>query len=573
MIRDASGHVLGMRQLQSHEADCRSLGEAVAVAPDGSFVAVGGGRDGAVLVHRTSDGALVGGLAGSPPGPPGPGRGTQGGAVAFGLDGLLYAGSVAGPVRVVDPATSTVLRTLPAPPLSTNQHLAVGRDGVVVGGGNEALVATGIAGVLWTVDLRGTHPDPCPALAVNESGGSLYCGTGFGVVEERDRGTGRPTGARFDPQLGRVGGLAVTPDGRELVAFGGEVAAVSRWRLDGSGPVTQRVAAGHVLFDGWDPAGGPAVVVARRSAGATVDTDFDDFALWDPVADHETDSLATSLLGTGWAGAGTLVGLDPRTESFGWYDANARRRVAGPEVGTGCEHLWASAGGERAYCGFSDGQVWTIDPGKRTRTGARIQVAGPVRSVSATAGGRLVVVTAATPEGPVTTVHDGGTGEAVGPELVGPHITGVSLDGTLVGATGGTVTRYDLGTGEPLADLPGARGEVTTLQFSRDGSVLLTTALDQTVSLIDVASGTRLGDPVGTASPMVYPGYLRPDGLALAVNAVDGVAVWDLEQDHLLRAACGVAGRNLTRTERAAHLPGTAPYRATCPGLPAAPPT
>jgi hypothetical protein len=174
-------------------------------------------------------------------------------------------------------------------------------------------------------------------------------------------------------------------------------------------------------------------------------------------------------------------------------------------------------------------------------------------------------VTTISPSGNVTTVHDGRTGDRIGDRLVGPAVTSVSLDGALVGAEGGDITRYDLETLEPVATLPGARGDVSSLQFSSDGRVLLATSSDQTASLYDVATGTRLGDPLPTGAPSIVPGWVRPDGGAVALTTRDGVAIWDIEPAHLAEAACRLAGRNLTETEWETYLADLGDHRATCP--------
>jgi hypothetical protein len=64
------------------------------------------------------------------------------------------------------------------------------------------------------------------------------------------------------------------------------------------------------------------------------------------------------------------------------------------------------------------------------------------------------------------------------------------------------------------------------------------------------------------------PGFVRPDGRAVAVTDRNGVAVWDLAPDRLADAACQLAGRNLTRTEWDSYVGGLGEYRATCPELP-----
>jgi len=58
---------------------------------------------------------------------------------------------------------------------------------------------------------------------------------------------------------------------------------------------------------------------------------------------------------------------------------------------------------------------------------------------------------------------------------------------------------------------------------------------------------------------------LRADGLQAAVPTKDGVAIWDLDPDHWVAAACQMAGRNLTREEWGTYIGDLAEYRKTCP--------
>jgi len=173
-------------------------------------------------------------------------------------------------------------------------------------------------------------------------------------------------------------------------------------------------------------------------------------------------------------------------------------------------------------------------------------------------------VTSAGDSGSETVVLDGATGSVVAGPITGPDVTSVSQDGTLFGTSNGAITHYDLATLEPLGELAGARGEVNTLQFSDDGRLLLATSNDQSAALYDVESGIRLGDPISTSAPLIFPAFLRPDGKALAVTDSTGVVVWDLDPEHLADAACAVAGRNLTRTEWASYLGDLGDYRETC---------
>jgi WD40 repeat protein len=437
----------------------------------------------------------------------------------------------------------------------------VGRDGTLVAGGSRTLVAldTATGTRRWTADITGNHPDPCPWLTSSERAGAVYCGNYYGEVVERNRDTGQLTADDHSPQLGAVGDLAVTSDGSRLVAFGEQTPAISQWALDGSGPINRLVARGRSLADGYDFADAGTLVVTERDR---TDRASPDYAIWDVAADRELDPLEVDMEGVGWIGRNVLVGMRVPQLRVGWYDTQSRQLVSGDRLGPECERLWPSRSG-LAWCTV-EGEVWTIDPTTRRRVEPTLQVDGLAWYVSGTRDNERVVATVRG-ERELTTVHDGDTGERVSGPLVGPETTAVSLDGTLVGSESGEITRYDLDTLEPVADLPGAGGEVNTLQFSDDGELLLATSNDQSASLYDVASGTRLGDPIPTNAPLSYPAYLRPDGRQLALTSEQGVQVWDLDPDRLRGAACRLAGRNLTPAEWSSYLSDLGQPRATCP--------
>ncbi len=164
-------------------------------------------------------------------------------------------------------------------------------------------------------------------------------------------------------------------------------------------------------------------------------------------------------------------------------------------------------------------------------------------------------------------VRDGRTGEQVSGPLLGLSTTDIAPDGTLVGGRGtGEIVQYDLETLQPVGTFPGVRGAVDQLRFSADGALLLVGSRNQILAIYDVATRTRLGDPIATEAPFDGPkGELRPDGKAVAINRGDGFRIWDLDPDHLAEAACRLAGRNLTGAEWATYLGSQAPYRDTCP--------
>jgi WD40 repeat protein len=158
-------------------------------------------------------------------------------------------------------------------------------------------------------------------------------------------------------------------------------------------------------------------------------------------------------------------------------------------------------------------------------------------------------------------IRDATTGRKLGkvPDIntaqIGPGDTLVA--GTIVG----DITQYDIRTLKPLGTFPGVRGLVAGLSFSHDGKILIAISQDRTVSIYDTRSRTRLGDPI----PWSVRASLRPDGAAVAVGTGDGVAIWDLNPQHLAADACRLAGRNLTPAEWDTYLGALGPYRPTCP--------
>jgi DNA-binding SARP family transcriptional activator/WD40 repeat protein len=565
-----------------------AVGDA-ALNNDGSLVAVSGGYDGDVALYRTVDGQLAGTVPGIPR-PDGAVEVERTAALAFAPDGRLVVGSMAGPIRVVDPTTVRVVGTFDAPPLSSNVSLAVLPSGVLVASGDDTLVAIDMStgGTQWSTDGHtGREFEPCSGLALAVATGRFYCASQSGVIEERDLATGQRTGMRWEGQLGAMSNMAITSDGRELVVFGGR--AISRWRVDGSGPVTTHVAEGQVVMDGYDPTG-ETLLVAGREQLAVGSADLPDYAVWDPVSDQVVDPVDEDLFAAMWAGPNRLAAIyaDGTT---GYYDVADRRRVElgdNPDVRVPASRAWLSAGGSRLYVSTvtdSGCEIRTYDPAARTRVDPTIELADGcyyVGSLSATPDGERVAVIAYVlaeadiagerSGGRVTTIRDGTNGEPIGQLVGNPDVSELAVSDDLLVASepGGDMTVYDLSTLRPEGRLAGGRAPTRSLTFSADGTMLLATSQDDTVSLYDVATRTRIGEPIPARSPTpdLTPGFLRPDGRAVAVTDHNGIAVWDLAPDHLADAACQLAGRNLTRTEWGTYLAGLGDYRATCPELP-----
>jgi WD40 repeat protein len=102
-----------------------------------------------------------------------------------------------------------------------------------------------------------------------------------------------------------------------------------------------------------------------------------------------------------------------------------------------------------------------------------------------------------------------------------------------------------------------AGGRANWAAFNGDGSTLATGNADGMVRLWDVASGQALGAPLpGVPNSRVVP-IFTPDGTHLIAAHQNGRAYrWDIRPASLVRQACQVAGRRLTRAEWDEFLPG-----------------
>lgn len=102
------------------------------------------------------------------------------------------------------------------------------------------------------------------------------------------------------------------------------------------------------------------------------------------------------------------------------------------------------------------------------------------------------------------------------------------------------------------------------IEFDERGNVLVVRTTDA-AHVIDVANRVKLGGPIPTGRPDPDEGLaVSPDGLEMAIATTAGTATWSLDPIEWERAACRLAGRNLTRGEWQRYIGGLADYRATC---------
>jgi hypothetical protein len=462
-------------------------------------------------------------------------------------------------MRVVEPSTGRELhRFTGAPPGATDRGVAVTPDGsIVVSSGRAGLVAwdTRTAEPQWVARLGAER---CEALALSPLTRSVLCADALGGVQAFDVATGAP-GRRYDLQLTPASALAVSPDGRELAEVGAVAPLLGRWRLDGSGAVARALGAegepsafspdGRMLV--VDGPGTVRVGDERWPRSRIVDVGSgsvlrDLGALVMPLWTERSGTLVA------WQGSSVvLVDLATGRPGLRLQGGPGGPSLRGHAVRQG-RHLavWRSEGGAQM------GAVWNLATGDLVGVTQR---PGWSSAWVPEDGSRLLL---AGERGLVALATGSGTlsrGDRAVTAIAG------SPSGRVVGATAvGRLFRIDPMTLRPVgAALPSSSGPVEHLALSDDGRLLLARSLDGGARLVDVDAGVQLGDAVDVR-PYGTWAVLRPDGTALAVPGPSGVAVWQLDPRAWEAAACGVAGRGLSREEWRAHIGDLAPFREGC---------
>jgi WD40 repeat protein len=111
------------------------------------------------------------------------------------------------------------------------------------------------------------------------------------------------------------------------------------------------------------------------------------------------------------------------------------------------------------------------------------------------------------------------------------HSVAFHPDGTLAAGWGpGAITLWDVGRGRPVRVLDSRQSSVISLSFKPDGRALAAASLDDTVKLLDLATGEVLADWAGHTGKIVNVAF-RPDGKVMAAQRdPDTIGFWDVER-------------------------------------------
>jgi WD40 repeat protein len=254
----------------------------------------------------------------------------------------------------------------------------------------------------------------------------------------------------------------------------------------------------------------PPFQVLSHTAGAGRELGYPDTCVWSHDG-HQIAIGTAPFSPTATPGVGLF---DVRTHTMRRVDLPPAEVVSGLAYSPDSRTLWAS--------GFN--HVYRItDLDRRPRVGAAFPGGSGV--VSTRDGSRLIVTTSSS-----VRVYDGRT--------LAPVTKSIPLGSSFLYQTNGS-----------------ADGR-TAVANSSDGWRLVDLKAEQ---------------PIGPWVPGPFPSLsiISADGNALYTVATSGEGqIWDVSRANLRAAACGMAGRNLTRAEWDRFLPRGGAYRATCAGYP-----
>jgi WD40 repeat protein len=249
------------------------------------------------------------------------------------------------------------------------------------------------------------------------------------------------------------------------------------------------------------------------------------------------------------------------------YDANTLAKVTDGSSPT-LKTLRAVTVLDKAHwaVGADDGTVEVHDGAEVHRS--RVESGYPIRSLAYTPGGQLLV---GDDTGVLSCYDPTRMDAAPAQRVLGRAIAGldVDADGTVVAGTGdGFVAVFPsaVAAGEAdgdcdpeswvRVDLVVNSDAVTAVGLAADGGLLVVATNDGTAELWDVQRRRRFGTLTLDQDGARASAAVDPSGAVIAAGTGRGVEVYSLDRDFLRGRLCALAGRQLTRDEVAAFLPG-----------------
>ncbi|GGI47381.1 DNA-binding SARP family transcriptional activator [Agromyces flavus] len=550
----------GDRLVDTIELDSRT-GNAFAITPDGSRVALIHPITGELIVIDTATGRLLTPL----PGPPEKYQGVEGRytTVSIASDGTYLVGGP-GSIIVHDPTTFEVIDRVELPDAMNEWVVLEVDDDLIFAAGMErlGLVDRRTGELRWQ---REVDPTTCLDAVVPPASGTLLCRDVPGTILEYDLATGQPTGRSFPSLSDWTRSLDLLDDDEFLTIAEREGPFLAHWRLDQAPSVTTRVAPGRMVVDGFGD-GGRLVVTAP--AGWRPEENVGGVQLWDVEADRPLGQSYDALV---WADDQHAFAWHPDGDPTVVDVLTEESRSLPPLSEDGLVSTLSGGNGPLAF--VVDGErVTAVDPGTGEAIGSPmvvpgVQLAQWSGSVAELGDGRRVAVNWFDPDElrMLTAMFDLYTGEELARGLADDGPVVATGEAELLSASTARLTRSDAEL-EALAALPTSGVAARAMQLTASEDLLLMDDWDNRLSLYDMGDARRLGTPLRVVAQdgQDFPAsFISRDGTRIATNSEYGVLIWDIRPERLAQAACRLVGRELSELEWKAYF-GEEPQVATC---------
>ncbi|MFC9920113.1 nSTAND1 domain-containing NTPase [Agromyces binzhouensis] len=530
---------------------------ALAVAPDGSTIAIADDRDGSIAIVRTDTGTerrL-------------PARSTESStSLLFAADDRLLVGGPGAEVRIVDVTTATIVDSVPVPEYTANLALTISSSGTLIASGDAGVIAYGLGEqrLLWRNDGL---PSPCNSVAVSEEVGRVYCAGWAGLIPQLDLADGTAFESDLTSLLGDTGPLFITDGGTTLVAMLVHSGVIARWSLAGDGPARRLLAPGELALTDYGRTESTIVTAPPGTGDTTASGSWSDAVVRDSSTGEIRYRFDAPLSDVTWIADDRLMMRFSGEDEWRVIEPDGSSAPA-PWQG---DWFWLIDAGTRMVTRTDAPSISVLDARTFEPIGDPIDIGGmPAWASAAPDGSRLGITyftdDATMIDGEVSpfrlAIVDPATSEILADERVPFGAFILIGDGQLIGMNDDRVDRYGIDPIEKIGTLPGTAGGLGSPTLSDDGRTLLVSAGDGSRMLYDLPSGVRLGEPItgGTGST----GMLRPDGREMAITMPEGVIVWDLDPERQFAAVCRIAGRNLTPQEWSTYLADFGAPENTC---------
>ncbi len=544
----------------------------LAYRPDGSVVAVAVGRvEGTDPVNPGSTPRLWDVASGRPVGAPLDGHSGTSNTVAFSpAGGLVATGGNDGLVVLHDAGTGALVATLPAldGPI---YGLAFSPDGGL-------LVATGVHGTGRVFDVATRRPRGAPLTGMGELPGAAFAADGrrFVTTGETtqlwDAGTVQRVGDGIDAQHGPPKALFDASGRLVLTGFDG---TVTSWEPDGV-PTIARAVPGVPPGGGtFSPDGSLLAVPGHDDTVVLLRTEGVEVVATLSAGPPGQRPLVLGATAAAFSSDGRTVAVGHRTGAVQTYDtATGRARDAPLDSGLpgGVASLTFTPDDRRIVAtstAEADNGVRILDPAERTVEAIEPPFPYALSASFSPDGGQLVLTSGAGGAAayPVTRGSTIGKGERLEELGAQAETAAFSPDGALlaIGTQNGKVQLYDRKTlrprGGPVAV---SNGILATLAFDGDGGLLAVQDDSLAIHLVDVEAGAPIGEPfAGNAGGFGVVDF-SPDGRTMVAPGPAGTTIWDLDPAGWRRAACDLAGRDLSGAEWDRYLGATDEDRRPC---------